>query len=77
MSGESAKRAQARIKHFKKDFQMYSIKQTIMRRDGLTDAEAQDLLDEAIQAVEDGMDAEDACGEFFGLEPDYIWDLIG
>ena len=55
---------------------MYSIKQTIMRRDGLTAEEAQDLLDEAIQAVEDGMDAEDACAEFFGLEPDYIWDLI-
>jgi hypothetical protein len=77
MSGESAKRAQARIKHFKKDFQMYSIKETIMRRDGLTADEAQDLLDEAIQAVEDGMDAEDACAEFFGLEPDYLWDLIG
>ena len=56
---------------------MYSIKETIMRRDGLTDAEAQDLLDEAIQAVEDGMDAEEACFEFFGLEPDYLWDLIG
>jgi len=55
---------------------MYSIKQTIMRRDGLTADEAQDLLDEAIQAVEDGMDAEDACSEFFGLEPDYMWDLI-
>ena len=55
---------------------MYSIKQTIMRRDGLTDAEAQDLLDEAIAAVEAGMDAEDACAEFFGLEPDYMWDLI-
>jgi len=55
---------------------MYSIKQTIMRRDGLTAEEAQDLLDEAIQAVEDGMDAEDACAEFFGLEPDYMWDLI-
>jgi len=56
---------------------MYSIKETIMRRDGLSDAEAQDLLDEAIAAVEAGMDAEDACAEFFGLEPDYLWDLIG
>lgn len=55
---------------------MYSIKETIMRRDGLSADEAQDLLNEAIQAVEDGMDAEDACAEFFGLEPDYIWDLI-
>jgi hypothetical protein len=55
---------------------MYSIKETIMRRDGLSADEAQDLLNEAIQAVEDGMDAEDACAEFFGLEPDYMWDLI-
>ena len=56
---------------------MYSIKQTIMQRDGLSDAEAQNLLDEAIAAVEAGMDAEEACVEFFGLEPDYLWDLIG
>lgn len=56
---------------------MYSIKETIMRRDGLTADEAQDLLDEAIKAVDNGMDAEDACLEFFGLEPDYLWDLIG
>ena len=47
-----------------------------MRRDGMTAEDAQDLIDEAKQAVAEGMDPEEACEEFFGLEPDYIWELL-
>lgn len=53
-----------------------SIKQILIRRDGMTAEDAQDLIDEAKQAVADGMDPEEACEEFFGLEPDYIWELL-
>lgn len=53
-----------------------TIKQILMRRDGMTAEDAQDLIDEAKQAVAEGMDPEEACEEFFGLEPDYIWELL-
>ena len=53
-----------------------TIKQILMRRDGMSAKDAQDLIDEAKQAVVEGMDPEEACEEFFGLEPDYIWELL-
>lgn len=54
----------------------YSILPTIMRRDGLTLEEATEMLEEAREAVLAGFDPEDACSYFFGLEPDYMYDLI-
>lgn len=53
-----------------------SLKQVIMRRDNLSSSEADELIDEAKQAVRDGGDPEEILHDDFGLEPDYIWDLI-
>jgi len=53
-----------------------SIINILVRRDGMSPSDARDLLNEAREAVADGMDPEEACAEFFGLEPDYIWELI-
>ena len=55
---------------------MYSIKRVIMSRDGLTDQEAQELIDEAREMVAEGADPEDVLYDEFGLEPDFIWDLL-
>ena len=53
-----------------------SIIPVIMRRDQLTLEEATEQLNEAREAVEAGMDPEEACRYFFGLEPDYCFDLM-
>lgn len=57
-----------------------TIKQVLMRRDGMSEGEADDLIDEAKAALnerlEDGDMPFDICEEFFGLEPDYIIELI-
>lgn len=59
-----------------------SIKQILMRRDSISEAEADDLIDEAREAfyhyLEEGDEtsAENICAEYFGLEPDYLEELI-
>ena len=59
-----------------------SIKEVLMNRDGMTEEEAEELIQEAKDQLacylEDGdMDgAMDICEEFFGLEPDYIDELM-
>ena len=53
-----------------------SLKQVIMRRDNLSSDEADELIDEAKQAVRDGGDPEEILHDDFGLEPDYFWDLL-
>lgn len=53
-----------------------TIKQIMMRRDGLTAEYAQELIDEAREAVADGEDPEQILEEYFGLEPDYIFELL-
>ena len=61
---------------------METLKQTIMRRDSLSVEEADEQIADAKitlqQYLEDGDNhlAEDICQEFFGLEPDYIMDLM-
>ena len=61
---------------------MLSLLQTLMERDGLTDAEAQLLIDEAREQLHTYLDtselglAHDICEEMFGLEPDYLDDLM-
>ena len=54
----------------------YSILPTIMRRDGLTLEEATEMINDAREAVAAGFNPEEACSYFFGLEPDYMFDLI-
>lgn len=56
------------------------VKDILCRRDGMTEEEAFDLIEEAREALEetmqDGGAPEEICYDFFGLEPDYIWALF-
>lgn len=60
---------------------METLKQVLMRRDGLTETEAETQIKEASQELTARIDAEelldDFCEEYFGLEPDYLPDLLG
>lgn len=55
---------------------MNRIIQILMERDNMTEQEAQDLFIDARGAVRDGDDPEEVLLDWFGLEPDYIFDLI-
>lgn len=55
---------------------MESLLETIMRRDGLTRQEGLEQIAEARRRVWEGEDPEEVLAEEFGLEPDYIFDLI-
>jgi len=61
---------------------MLSIKKILMQRDGNSPEEAEKRIEEAKEAMHnylasgDVMEAEDVCAEFFGLEPDYIMELL-
>ena len=61
---------------------METIKQVLMRRDNMTSNEADELIIEATDALNDYLDNNDIeaayniCSEFFGLEPDYLDELI-
>ncbi len=56
---------------------MTSLKQVLMERDELTSKEADELIAEARRMIlEDGEDPEEVLYEEFGLEPDYIFDLL-
>ena len=54
-----------------------SLKQVIMRRDNLSSREADELIEEARDRVLSGEDPEEILHDDFGLEPDYIFDLLG
>lgn len=49
----------------------------LMKRDEMERDDAEDLLRDARAAVEDGEDPEEVLADFFGLEPDYVFDLLG
>ena len=59
-----------------------SLKTTIMHRDSLTSDEADELIELAVQDLMDHLDAgdldaaESVCQDHFGLEPDYLDDLL-
>ena len=61
---------------------METIKQVLMRRDNMTSDEADNLINEAIEALNYYLDnndmdaAHNICSEYFGLEPDYLDELI-
>lgn len=58
------------------------LKKVIMQRDGLTSEEADEQIAEAKEALQEylaegDMEAADGvCQEYFGLEPDYLFDLM-
>ncbi len=54
----------------------YSILRVLMRRDGMSRVDAEDLIRAAREEVEEGGDPEEVCEEWFGLEPDYVMDLL-
>ena len=62
---------------------MRSIKQILIDRDGLSSEAADDLINEAKAQFqrylsEGRMDeAEYICEEYFGLEPDYLFEIAG
>ena len=55
---------------------MESLLEVLMRRDGMTEDEATEAIAEAASRVEAGDDPEDVLQEEFGLEPDYVIDLL-
>ena len=61
---------------------MSKIAKVLMKRDGMTYEEANNLIDEAREALQNYLDVGDSfgakhvCEEFFGLEPDYLDELI-
>lgn len=50
--------------------------QVLMKRDGLSDKEAKEQVREARQRVLEGEDPEEVLYEEFGLEPDYVMELL-
>ena len=58
------------------------IEEVLMQRDGVSHDEAKALVREAAEAlmdyIEDGdfESAEEVCSDFFGLEPDYLEQLL-
>ena len=59
---------------------MNTILEVLMQRDGMTKAEAKNLIDAARQDLDErlaeGEMPDDICYEWFGLEPDYIYELL-
>ena len=56
---------------------MSELKKVLMERDCMTPKEADEVIADAKQRVWDGEDPEELLLDEFGLEPDYIFDLIG
>ena len=54
----------------------YSILEVLMRRDDMDRDDALSWIEDAKQMVREGEDPEEVCRLEFGLEPDYMWDLI-
>lgn len=55
---------------------MESIVEILMRRDNMSKDEAEEMLQEARERVAEGEDPEEILHEEFGLEPDYIFELL-
>jgi hypothetical protein len=61
---------------------MKTIKQILMERDGMTEAGADEMIQEARSQWReylidgDSEAAYEICQEYFGLEPDYLVDLV-
>lgn len=59
---------------------METIKEILMRKYTMTADGAEAIIQEAAKdlanRLENGEDADDICQEWFGLEPDYLFELI-
>lgn len=56
---------------------METLKEVLMRRDRMSSEEAEAAIIEAAELVFDGADPEEVLADEFGLEPDYVFDLLG
>lgn len=58
---------------------MDSVTEILIRRDGLTESEANDLIEETRELLltSDPFEADQIMADQLGLEPDYILDIIG
>lgn len=48
----------------------------LMERDNMTFADAKEIFTEAQEMVKDGADPEEVLHDDFGLEPDFVYDLL-
>jgi len=55
---------------------METLKQVLMRRDRMSEQEADDAIADARLQVARGADPEEVLLDDFGLEPDYFWELV-
>lgn len=57
---------------------MNKVVEILMKRDGMTKAEAEKLIDETREELlaADPFEAEDIIADYLGLEPDYIMDIL-
>ncbi len=55
---------------------MSELKKVLMDRDNLSEEEADDRINEAAEQMIHGRNPEEILYEEFGLEPDYVFDLI-
>ena len=53
-----------------------SILEVLIRRDGMEKSEALEMIEEAKQRVSEGESIEEILHYEFGLEPDYMFDLM-
>ena len=53
-----------------------TLKQVLMRRDEMTEAAADEAVAYAKSLISEGEDPETVLEEEFGLEPDYVFDLL-
>ena len=59
---------------------MNKIIKILMERDGMSEDEARDLFNETrdeILSLEDPFEADNILMEYLGLEPDYLFDVLG
>ncbi len=59
---------------------MKTLKQVLMERDGMSESEALDAIQDARnqlrECLDEGGDPSNICEELFGLEPDYLDELF-
>ena len=55
---------------------METLRKVIKDRDGIDDAEFDDLVEEAADALEAGEDPDDVLRDVFCIEPDFVFDLL-
>jgi len=57
---------------------MPTIVEVLMKRDGMSRRDAQDFIVEGrIEVLENGADPDEILLDWFGLEPDYLEELMG